>query len=301
MKNNRPIAQQLLLSQALLKIGRSCREFMDALQLPEAAGLRSMGVHLMGYSFLRPPYVISRPRSRFDLLLLPVEGELRLTLPERITSMRAGEAWVIPAHSLSRYELLNGTLKMCWFHFDPGSVPARLHSGAATRIAEPSALNARLFSDLQRLKAEQSGVETRARTICHRLYELVHLEVERLFLGTTGTRQSIVKRLDCAWEQVEQNKCHGWDVSSIAKKAQLSPSRFNALCLEHYGVTPHHKLTQLLIDEAIVRLLATDEKLETIARALGYSSAFALSKVFKKVVGTSPKHFRESRIGAKRP
>lgn len=291
-------SRQSILSKTLFRIGKRCREFLDSLQAPEAAGMRGTGVHLMGCSRLRPPYIMSRPHSRFDLLLLPVEGELRLTLPDRVTTIRAGDAWIIPARSFSRFELTVAHSSMSWFHFDPGCIPARLHSGNATRIAQKSSVNARLLSYLDSLREEGGHAESRSRQIRHGLYELVRLELERLlFSGANEASRESKEQLDQVWKEVERDTSRSWDVPALARLANLSPSRFHTVSLRQFGMTPHDKLNQIRMNHAIAMLLATEEKIETIARATAFSTAFAFSKAFKKAVGSSPTHFRQSRTG----
>jgi AraC-like DNA-binding protein len=48
-------------------------------------------------------------------------------------------------------------------------------------------------------------------------------------------------------------------------------------------------------------LESTELKVESIARSLGYSSAFAFSTAFKRHVGSSPASYRQARRTERRP
>ncbi|MFM8706422.1 MAG: helix-turn-helix transcriptional regulator, partial [Planctomycetia bacterium] len=59
------------------------------------------------------------------------------------------------------------------------------------------------------------------------------------------------------------------------------------------GRSPMQHLTSLRIEEACRLLTATSDKVETIARQVGFDEASVFSRVFKRWVGRSPKAYRE--------
>ena len=56
-------------------------------------------------------------------------------------------------------------------------------------------------------------------------------------------------------------------------------------------------LTNWRLSMAADLLAAGDTSLESVARQVGYSSAFALSAAFKRVRGISPRDYRRSLAG----
>jgi two-component system response regulator YesN len=52
-------------------------------------------------------------------------------------------------------------------------------------------------------------------------------------------------------------------------------------------------LTSLRIERAQHRLMATDDKVESIAQHVGYENASVFSRVFKRWVGRSPSAYRD--------
>jgi AraC-like DNA-binding protein len=301
MPPRKPTAEQMstrrqreqLLAQFDFNEGSRSHTWFDTLQEPEEAGLRALGVHLMGQSVLLPPYAACRPNSQFELLMFPLAGQMRLILPSGITAIRAGEVWLIPAESASRIDVLRGTFKMVWLHFDPGSIAGHRQEAEAVRLANDARIAARMHSYFQALRWERSEPTTHSRPFCLHLYELIKIETQRI-LGQDSERKmpEAIQRLRQTWDDVEQIPTQPWDVQKMADHANLSPSRFYALCLQCFGMAPQDRLTQIRMNRAVGRLYSSDQKIAGIAKDAGYSTPFAFSKAFKKIFGLSPTHFR---------
>jgi AraC-like DNA-binding protein len=58
------------------------------------------------------------------------------------------------------------------------------------------------------------------------------------------------------------------------------------------GATPLAYLRTVRMQAATRMLSESDRKLEAVARDVGYQDAFGFSKIFKRVVGVTPKEFR---------
>ncbi|MFN8674618.1 MAG: AraC family transcriptional regulator [Candidatus Sericytochromatia bacterium] len=84
-----------------------------------------------------------------------------------------------------------------------------------------------------------------------------------------------------------------WTVEELAKTVGLSRSGFALKFKQLLGDTPLNYLTTLRIFKATDLLSNTDYNLEKIANLIGYKDAFSFSKTFKKLIGLSPKAFRE--------
>lgn len=280
-----------LLEQTQFTVGKRCREWFHFLQGPETVRLRENGVHLAGLSLLRPPYINSRPYSKFEALLFILEGRMRLTLPGAVTALQAGEVWAVPANSLCRYELPSGSARMGWVHLDPGSLPTTL--AEAARICTDPLVVARMHLHLESLRQESSRTDPGSRQLCHKIYELLEVELWRLLRSQDNDRTA--GNIHRVWEEVEKDPSHGWDIPTMAKRANLSPSRFSALCIQCFGLPPHEKLTRIRMDRSMGLLLSSDQKVEAIALQAGYASLAAFCKAFKKAHGISPTEFRENR------
>jgi AraC-like DNA-binding protein len=85
---------------------------------------------------------------------------------------------------------------------------------------------------------------------------------------------------------------HPWTVAALAAKAGVSRAalarRFTALV----GEPPMTYLTGRRLALAADRLRDSEDTLDTVARRVGYGSAFALSTAFKRVYGVSSVEYR---------
>ena len=73
----------------------------------------------------------------------------------------------------------------------------------------------------------------------------------------------------------------------------LSPNYLSVLFKKTCGTGFSEYITQMKISRAKTMLLEQDLKVYEVADQLGFESAFYFSKVFKKVVGMSPREFAQ--------
>ena len=81
---------------------------------------------------------------------------------------------------------------------------------------------------------------------------------------------------------------------SLARKAGLSPSRFNAVFREALGVAPKVYLGNLRIRKASSLLISSDRTVYDIANECGFNSSCYFCRFFAKSTGMSPSAFREA-------
>lgn len=84
-----------------------------------------------------------------------------------------------------------------------------------------------------------------------------------------------------------------WSVSNMAKRINLSESRFFTLYKRIFGTTPTADLINAKINSAKNMLLFHNERIEDIAACLGYENTTHFIRQFKKSVGTTPSGYRK--------
>jgi transcriptional regulator GlxA family with amidase domain len=84
-----------------------------------------------------------------------------------------------------------------------------------------------------------------------------------------------------------------WSLRALANIAGMSRAVFARRFTAELGVPPLRWLAERRLGLALELLLETDATLTQIATHVGYGSAFALGKAFKRMVGMSPGIFRE--------
>lgn len=81
-------------------------------------------------------------------------------------------------------------------------------------------------------------------------------------------------------------------LADMAKAAHLSVSRLAHLFREQMGITPVDFLTNIRIDHAKRLLLTTDNNCTQICYDVGYNNQSYFTRVFKQIVGLTPREFR---------
>ncbi|QIB69311.1 methylphosphotriester-DNA--protein-cysteine methyltransferase family protein [Aminipila butyrica] len=84
------------------------------------------------------------------------------------------------------------------------------------------------------------------------------------------------------------------DLREELKKLGLSRNRITQLFQQQYGKTPVEYLNELRIDRAKQLLVSTPENILQIALQSGFESLSTFYIQFQKVVGVSPKAYRQS-------
>jgi len=84
---------------------------------------------------------------------------------------------------------------------------------------------------------------------------------------------------------------------ALARELKIGYSHFRQVFKARTGVSPKRFQQELRIRRAQEFLANTDKSLEEIAELLGFSSSFHLSRQFKDLTGTAPRHWRERVLG----
>jgi AraC-like DNA-binding protein len=92
---------------------------------------------------------------------------------------------------------------------------------------------------------------------------------------------------------LQHNPAHGWTVASLAETVGVSRAALARRFTDLVGEPPMAFLTEWRLALAADLLQESDTTIESIARQVGYGSAFALSTAFKRHFGVSPRDHRQ--------
>ena len=82
-------------------------------------------------------------------------------------------------------------------------------------------------------------------------------------------------------------------LTRIAREAGLSESYLNAVFKECVKCAPMDYYINMKMDKACYLLCNTDMHIYQVAQYLGYDNQYYFSRAFKKVLGVSPKKYKE--------
>ncbi|MFI6363542.1 AraC family transcriptional regulator [Nocardia sp. NPDC050630] len=95
---------------------------------------------------------------------------------------------------------------------------------------------------------------------------------------------------------LQHNPAHGWTVASLAEAVGVSRAALARRFTDLVGEPPMAFLTEWRLALAADLLQESDATIESIARQVGYGSAFALSAAFKRHFGVSPRDHRQGSV-----
>ena len=104
------------------------------------------------------------------------------------------------------------------------------------------------------------------------------------------------KQMSAAIALMHDEPALDWTVEELGKRVGMSRSTFALRFKETVGVSPMEYLTRWRMLLAGDRMSNTSDSISQIAQSLGYESASAFTKAFKKTMGCSPRQYSRVRI-----
>ena len=97
-------------------------------------------------------------------------------------------------------------------------------------------------------------------------------------------------RQNIEWMRSHRHRKLG--LGELAAQAGLSVPHYSACFKRQTGISPMNYFQRLKIQHSAQLLALTDMHVDEIAQAIGLEDPFYFSRLFKKVMGQSPRHFR---------
>jgi AraC-like DNA-binding protein len=150
--------------------------------------------------------------------------------------------------------------------------------------------------------AESSAPSAGSDAALSRVSELLFVEVVRRYVASlppenvgwfAGLRDESVGR---ALQKLHQRPAYAWNLEELAKEVGVSRSLLAERFTHFVGVPPMQYLAQWRIQLTASLLRTTTSSLAEISERVGYGSEAALSRAFKRWVGTAPATFRRGRV-----
>jgi AraC-like DNA-binding protein len=102
----------------------------------------------------------------------------------------------------------------------------------------------------------------------------------------------LYKRVVQAKLFIDRHYAERIDLDNIADEANFSKFHFIRLFKAAYGKTPHHYLTQVRINKAML-LLGDNRPVTEVCFSVGFDSVTSFAALFKKLAGVSPSAFQQ--------
>lgn len=213
-------------------------------------------------------------------LVLPLMGRLSLAVERTTGDVESSRAAIIPAGRDHGYSAAEEN------RFLVADLPAGL-APALERLPFFVELDGTLLHYVQFLHAQVIGGSASSHTEYQMLLLLIQLLQER-----HGDTLKLDRRVSVAKQYINDNFRRKLTVAELAAVAHLSTRQLNELFRNQIGMTPHHYLTELRMQEAWRLLEQSDLSIQRIADSLGYASLSSFSERFSNHFGRSPTYFR---------
>ncbi len=184
-----------------------------------------------------------------------------------------------------------------WIHIE-GEKASLYNSLAEKSISiergKDSRINFRLelFEEIFRNLERGFGTETLEYinlTLRYLLASFTHVEHFRL-VNTEIEKDPVTQSINYMLENLNQSI----RLEELAKVVKLSVSHFSRLFVSKTKQSPIDYFNQLKMQRACRLLDISTLSITEVAEELGYEDSFYFSRIFKKVMGTSPSQFRKS-------
>jgi AraC-like DNA-binding protein len=207
---------------------------------------------------------------------------------------KSGTAYLSPPGQVCAYHSVKGSRwGFAWVWWHPSASEPPLIAGNQPRLISADA--AYLRAAILGLYRETMGKAQPA--VIDNWVQLVYAYTRRIGesdLHSTG------QSLQSLWEMVDADLSHPWTRERLAEITGVSTEHLRRLCQQQVGRGPMHQVSFLRMNRAAALLELTKQKVESIARLVGYRSGFAFSTAFTRQMGVSPRKYRELRMREKR-
>lgn len=134
--------------------------------------------------------------------------------------------------------------------------------------------------------------------IIKRLSEVIFIQVVRFWSGQNDKSKGFIaalndKNLSQGLKAFHEDFSAEWTVEKLAIESSMSRSLFADRFKQYLDLSPMQYVTNWRMQNARQILLQSDLSLDRVAIEVGYDSAAAFSKAFKRLFGRSPGEYRK--------
>lgn len=261
-----------------------------------------VGLHIkcLGWYPKAPGHYIQRPNGLNEsIVIVCTKGKGWAEIDGRRLSVAAGEVLFIPANKPHAYGADGrDPWSIHWAHF-AGTAAASYASLLPAHdyvLSIPSAVakeTARMFRESYRL-ASTGLTERTLLLVSHMLRYVLGLLFFQTGRSLGGASRAIAHDLTKSIEFMRANVARSLTLQELSRHAGLSPTRYSAIFREQTGSSPVEHHIRLRMQAACHELDTTALSVKEVAAKLGYDDPYYFSRIFQKILGSSPLAYRRS-------
>jgi two-component system, response regulator YesN len=121
----------------------------------------------------------------------------------------------------------------------------------------------------------------------------INKEINHTINGKSHFSSDLKNPIESAIQFIQMNYGYSLTLKEVADQVYLSPSYFSRLFKEEVGMTFVEYLSFVRVQKAKTMLRVSSLPIEIIANNTGFSNASYFATAFKKLVGKTPREYRE--------
>ena len=249
-----------------------------------------------------PEFVVNRPAPRQDWIVLCFRTPFLLKTKTGLELGNPGDCVVHDANFSEWHTTLEGSIqgfRNDWLHIGAhGMKEVTNRYGVPLNQRIPTGFSAFLNDNLRNIATEDHRRE-------QFWDERIGIELETIFLRIgrawanhnagetlTSTERSHFEHFKVIRSTMLEHFQQPWTVQSLATLADMSANRFSVLYALFFKISPIEELIQHRLKQSCMMLVSSDNNLEEIADACGFTDASYFSRVFKQRMGCNPGAYR---------
>lgn len=228
-----------------------------------------------------------RPHSGFIYVM---GGKTEYTFDECSFTVKAGDILLLPQNSHYSMNVLTPWYKVIFADFD-FEIPDNMTLSTTGCIYKSNIGTETAFQKLlKRWLFKSPAWKTSCLAALYDIYASIILDNSHDYVPLSKQ-----KYIEPALKMIVQSyTMQDIKISQLARACQMSETHFRRLFKEVYYVSPAQYISKLRINYAKDLMKYENASVQQVSEALGYSSIYHFSKVFKRITDFSPSEYKKS-------
>ncbi|MFD3259673.1 AraC family ligand binding domain-containing protein [Paenibacillus lentus] len=224
------------------------------------------------------------------------EGSGHFRMDDRTYELTAGHGFLIPPETLVYYEAdFDCPWTYSWIGFRGLHVKSLLQRANLSLMNPVFQSHSHIFQtcydDLAGARSERGGDVLIQSMIYRFMAELISSSPDSVLEPKSSYPKEVYVRKAIEW--IESSYSQKISVMDIARSVGLDRTYLSGLFKAQFGVSLQTFLLEYRMNRAVELLRNPDLTVSDVSRSVGYTDPFLFSKMFKKVIGHSPRASRK--------